>query len=64
MNLNQLINMAIRMITRRLLNAGIDKGAQMLSSRGKAEGSPEQRKQAAEMAKRAKQAARLTRRMR
>ena len=64
MTLNQILNMAIKMITRRLLNFGIDKGAQMISSRGKGQGSPEQQKQAREIAKRARQAARITRRMR
>lgn len=64
MNLNQLINMVIKIVTRRAVNFGIDKGAQMMARRGGETASPEQQKQARAMAKRARHAAKITRRMR
>ena len=69
MNFNQIIDMLIRMVMRKLMNFGINKGIEMASGKGKtpAEMTPEERKAAGDMraaAKRARQAARITRRMR
>jgi hypothetical protein len=69
MNLNQLINMAVNIVTRRLMNIGINKGIDAISRRGnsKAPMTPEEARQARTAraaAKRARQAARITRRMR
>ncbi|MEZ5884849.1 MAG: hypothetical protein R3D53_13725 [Paracoccaceae bacterium] len=69
MNLNQLINMAVNIVTRRLMNIGINKGIDAISRRGngKAPMTPEEARQAKTAraaAKRARQAARITRRMR
>ncbi|MDO5657006.1 MAG: hypothetical protein Q4G36_01605 [Paracoccus sp. (in: a-proteobacteria)] len=69
MNLNGLINRLIRMFTMRAINTGINTAAR----RGKSEAdmTPEERararaqaKKGREIAKRARQAARITRRMR
>lgn len=69
MNLNQIINMLIRMVMKRLMNFGITRGIEMAAGKGKApaEMTPAERKAAGDMraaAKRARQAARITRRMR
>ena len=65
MNLNQFFNMLSRMITHRLLNWGINKGIrQMNSSGGKQTVQQRQREKATRrMVKRARQAARITRRL-
>lgn len=79
-NLNTVINMFIRLVMRRTMNAGINKGIEMAGRRGKsptngtagaktagAKLSPEERAQARtsrDAAKRARQAAAITRRMR
>ncbi|MFZ1727943.1 MAG: hypothetical protein WBO29_09770 [Albidovulum sp.] len=68
MDLNRLINMIIQQITRRLINSGINKGFDFAARKGKPkeEMTPEERKQAQmgkDMAKRAKQAAKITRRL-
>ncbi len=67
MNMNQLINMAMRMLTRRAMNWGMNKGMNTLSrnGRGGAEGrrGHGQDKTTREAIKRARQAARITRRL-
>ncbi len=68
MNLNQLVNMVIRTVTRRLINMGINKGIDYASRKGKpragaAGGDRGQSKDARAVAKRARQAAKITRRL-
>ncbi len=58
MNLNQLVNMIARMLTRRAVNWSIKKGTRQ-ATRGKGQ----QTKVAREATKRARQAARLARRI-
>lgn len=71
--MNQIINMVLRQVTRRLINLGIDKGMDAFSRRkaGKAPEAdaaepskltPEQQKIAAQNKKRVKQAMRIMRR--
>ncbi|MBR9653252.1 hypothetical protein [Thalassovita aquimarina] len=57
MNANQLINMIIRQVVRKFVNKGVDAGVNKLASGGK------QGKQARHDVKRARQAARMTRRL-
>ena len=69
MNLNQLINMVVNIVTRRLVNFGINKGIDAVSRKpdGKTPMTPDEAKQAQttrEAVKRARQAARITRRLR
>lgn len=69
MNVERLISMVFRMVTRKLLTRGVDAGIDLAAGRGRAGGdmTPEDRQRAAQAkqaAKRARQAARLTRRMR
>lgn len=69
MNIERLITMILRQATRRLVHRGVDAGIDLAAGRGRKtdEMTPEERQRAAEakqMAKRARQAARLTRRMR
>jgi len=70
---NQIINMVLRQVTRRLINLGIDKGMDAFARRKAAKNpdakgaepptlTPEQQKIAAENKKRAKQAMRIMRR--
>lgn len=68
MSANQLINMALRILTRKAVNKGLNAGVKQMSKGNAAQGklTPEERaarKQAQETAKRAKQAARLARRL-
>lgn len=68
MNANRLINMVIRQITRRLVNLGINKGIDLASKRGRkdadlTEADRDQARDAKEMAKRARQAQRATKRI-
>lgn len=68
MNANQIINMVIRMVTRRLINTGVNTGIDMMSRRGKSkeEMTPEDHaraQQGKDIAKRARQARRVTRRL-
>ncbi|MDO5621095.1 MAG: hypothetical protein Q4G24_06465 [Paracoccus sp. (in: a-proteobacteria)] len=76
MNMNQILNMLQRMLLRRAMNWGINKGIGMLGKRTAQNGAqtdqpeapmtPEERKrvqQSRDMAKRARQAARITRRL-
>ncbi|WP_134680741.1 hypothetical protein [Paracoccus ravus] len=65
MSLNQFFNMLSRMVTNRLMNWGINKGIrQMNSTGGKQTAQQRQReKSARQMVKRARQAARITRRL-
>lgn len=66
MSLNQIITMLTRMVTRRAMNWGINKGIGHLSrSNGKtpAKLTPQQAKATRQAVKRARQAARLTRRI-
>ena len=68
MNLNQIINMIIRMLTRRAVNFGITKGIDLASGKGKprAAMSEAEQTQAADMreaAKRARKAANVAKRM-
>lgn len=63
--MNQIINMVMRQIVRRLVNAGINKSVDMAAKRGKAgeELTPEQKKLAGANKKRAKQSVRMARRI-
>ncbi|PRY94269.1 hypothetical protein [Donghicola tyrosinivorans] len=61
MNANQMINMAVRMIMRKLMNKGINAGIDKFSQRGGAP-NPQGARQAKDMVKRARQAARFMRR--
>ncbi|MDN5787557.1 hypothetical protein [Pseudorhodobacter sp.] len=66
--MKQIINMVINQIIRRLVNTGINKGVSMFAGKGKpaAELTPAERKQAAsarDTVKRARQTARITRRL-
>lgn len=67
MNFNQLLNMIARMLTRRAVNWGINKGiGRAARTGGKGRASPAERKQAQQnraAVKRARQAARLARRI-
>jgi hypothetical protein len=67
MDLNRIFSMALRMLVRRLLSMAIGKGVQMASRTGaSAPASPEdaaQQAQARDLARRARKAARLTRRL-
>lgn len=68
MNMQQLINMVIRTVTRRLINLGINKGMDVVARKGKPKGhiTAGDRKQAQDaraLAKRARQAAKITRRL-
>lgn len=68
MTFDRLINIVINTVVRRIVNAGINRGTRWLSGRGRAAGpvvSPEEvhRKQARDTAKRARQAAKITRRL-
>ena len=70
MNMNQIINMAMRIIMRRILGRGIDAGIKMATRRGGSERdqvlAPEERERARmdkTTARKARQAAKLTRRM-
>ncbi|MEZ5731388.1 MAG: hypothetical protein R3D97_03575 [Paracoccaceae bacterium] len=68
MDLNRLINMVINTVTRRLVNLGINKGIEMAARRGKTDGpmTAEERAQVKagrDMAKRARQASKITRRL-
>lgn len=62
--MNQIFNMVLRQVMRRLINVGIDKGVDAMTRRKANKGAltPEQQKQAAENKKRAKQAMRIARR--
>lgn len=69
MNLNQLVNMVVNIVMRRLLNIGINKGINAVSRKpgAKTPMTPNEAKQAQttrEAIKRARQAARITRRLR
>ncbi len=62
--MNQMMNMVIRMVMRRLVNLGITKGVDAWAKRqGRDDATPEQKAQTAENKKRAKQAIRMTRRI-
>jgi hypothetical protein len=68
MNLNQIVNMVMRLFLRKGVNWGINKGTQMMAKRGKSAGSGQmadhaQGAQARETAKRARKAAAITRRL-
>lgn len=68
MNLERFLNMVINIVTRRVINAGINKGIEMFSRRGALEPPPvnadeKLRQEARATAKRARQAAKLTRRI-
>ncbi|WP_299191708.1 hypothetical protein [uncultured Litoreibacter sp.] len=65
--MNQIINMAVRILLRQLMRLGIKKGIGMMSKRQAKtahaqEMTPEQQRIAAEQSKRAKQAMRMARR--
>lgn len=73
MNLNQILNMVVKTFTRRLVNWGVNKGMDLAARRGTggaapgAKATPVQQRQAnaaREAAKRARQAAKITRRLR
>ncbi len=63
--MNQIINIIIRQVVRRLVMFGITKGVDMAAKRraGTTELTPEQKRKAGETSKRARQAMRITRRM-
>ncbi len=61
MNMGGLINMVLRMFMRRAINKGISKGIGMATSKGKKPAGPALKGR--ESAKRARQAARITRRL-
>ncbi|SFR44315.1 hypothetical protein [Litoreibacter janthinus] len=63
--MNQIINMVTRMVMRRLVNMGINKGIDVAAKRGQGgkELTSEQRQAAGKNAKRAKQAVRMSRRI-
>ncbi|MEM7471439.1 MAG: hypothetical protein AAF340_08805 [Pseudomonadota bacterium] len=63
--MNQIINMVMRQVVRRLVTMGIDKGVDVMAERrgGSKELTPEQKKAAQENQKRAKQAMRMARRV-
>lgn len=68
MNIERLITMAVNIVTRRLINFGINKGVDAVARKGKPKGrmTAEDRKQvqdARALAKRARQAAKITRRL-
>ncbi|MCK8482449.1 hypothetical protein MUY21_00220 [Aliiroseovarius sp. S2029] len=72
MNLNQIINMIVRQVTRRLVNKGVDAGIDMASRRGKSRDemtneerarADSQSRQGKDMAKRARKARRVTRKL-
>lgn len=68
MNFNQLINTVVRVVTHRLINLGINKGIDFATRKGrKPEASQPhgdaQKQRARETAKRARQAAKVTRRL-
>ncbi len=68
MTLDRLINMVVNVVMRRLINLGINKGIGMFSKRGKPSGpvvstEAKHRQEARETAKRARQAAKITRRL-
>lgn len=68
MNLNRFVNMVVNIVTRRLINAGINKGIEIFSRRSPPEPPPvsadeKHRLEARAAAKRARQAAKLTRRI-
>lgn len=69
MNIEQLINMILRRATRRLVNRGVDAGIDYAARRGRPDEvlTPEERrnaKAARQAARRAKQGAKIVRRMR
>ena len=69
MDLNRLIQMIINMVLRRFINLGINKGIDAVANRGKAPAQMTPEEQQAAQAtraavKRARQAARITRRLR
>jgi hypothetical protein len=63
--MNQIINLVTRMVMRRLVNMGINKGIDVAAKRGQGgeELTPEQRQAAGKQSKRAKQAVRMSRRI-
>ncbi|MCI2393331.1 hypothetical protein [Aliiroseovarius sediminis] len=72
MNGNQIINMIIRQVMRRVINKGVNTGIDLASRRGRSDGdmtedersrSQTQADQGRNMAKRARKAGRLTRRL-
>lgn len=65
MNANQLINMAVRIVMRKLMHKGINAGIDMASRRrpGQEAADPRQKAEADQAAKRARKAMRVTRRM-
>ncbi len=68
MNIDRLIRMIVNMVTRRAVNAGIDKGIALATRGGKARGAAAEKggaqaRDARALAKRARQAAKITRRL-
>lgn len=68
MNLNRFMNLVIAIVARRVINAGINKGIELFSRRSKPSPPPtsedeKHRLEARATAKRARQAAKLTRRI-
>lgn len=68
MDLNRLINMIVNIFLRRAVNSGINKGMGLFAAKGKPapQMTPQERQQAAkgrDLQKRARQAAKITRRL-
>ncbi|MEX5729383.1 hypothetical protein Ga0609869_002736 [Rhodovulum iodosum] len=66
MNANRMINMAVRIVMRKLMNKGINAGVDLAARRGQGNddpADPQKRAAAQQTAKRARQAMRVTRRM-
>lgn len=64
MNLNQIVNMVMRIFVRKGVNWGINKGAQAVAKRSPVKpGGPTQAAHGRDIAKRARQAAKITRRL-
>ncbi len=68
MTLDRIVNMVVNVVMRRLINAGINRGVGLFSRRGKAAApvipaGEKHRQEAREAARRARQAAKITRRL-
>ena len=68
MTLDRILNMVVNIVMRRIINAGITKGIGLFSGRSRATGpetpaTEKHRQQARETARRARQAAKITRRL-
>lgn len=62
MNMNQLVNMFTKLVARRAMNWGINKGMKTLSRKGGQQAGPQQDVQAGDLKKRMRNVNRMTRR--